>query len=68
MARGTHTYGTVNVITSEELASDVVKVYLTVRYINKDARDHGIKVCLLKRDQDAIGVGYFVSTSSPHIH
>ncbi|KAG6897711.1 hypothetical protein C0992_011921 [Termitomyces sp. T32_za158] len=43
MARGTQTQGTVNVITSEELSSDVVKVYITVRHINKSARDHGIK-------------------------
>ncbi|KAG6861694.1 hypothetical protein C0995_013263 [Termitomyces sp. Mi166 len=58
LARGTHTHGTVNVITSEEI-SDVVKVHLTVQYITKSARDHGIKACLLRRDQDAIGVGYF---------
>ncbi|KAG5731771.1 hypothetical protein E4T56_gene816 [Termitomyces sp. T112] len=58
MAQGTNTYGTVNIITSEE-TSDVVKVYLTIKYIDRDARDQGIKVCLLRRDQDAIGVGYF---------
>ncbi|KAG6813763.1 hypothetical protein H0H92_007715 [Tricholoma furcatifolium] len=58
LARGSQTQGRVNVITSNEV-SDVVKVHVTVNYASKDIRDNAIKVCLLKQDQNAIGVGYF---------
>ncbi|KAG6857753.1 hypothetical protein H0H87_004169 [Tephrocybe sp. NHM501043] len=65
LARGSQTRGTVNVITSDEV-SDIVKVHLTVKYANKDIRDRAIKVCLIEREENAIGVGYFTRGSWHH--
>jgi len=58
LSRGSQTYGTVNVVTSEEV-SDVAKVHFTVKYYSKYTRDQGIKVCLIKRASSDIGVGFF---------
>ncbi|KAG6866686.1 hypothetical protein C0991_000796 [Blastosporella zonata] len=67
LARGSHTRGTVNVITSDEV-SDTVKVHLTVQYMSKDIRDRAIKVCLLEREDNSIGVGYFTRGSWRHFN
>lgn len=45
-------------VTSRE-TSDVAKVHVTVKYHNKYVRDEGVKVCLIKRSEDEIGVGFF---------
>ncbi|GLB37340.1 putative expressed protein [Lyophyllum shimeji] len=58
LARGSQTYGTVNVITSDEV-TDVAKVYFTVNYYSEYLRDQGVKVCLIKRASNEIGVGFF---------
>ncbi|KAG6920045.1 hypothetical protein DXG01_010113 [Tephrocybe rancida] len=62
LARGAQTRGTVNVITSDDV-SDTVKVHLTVKYVSKHDRDREIKVCLLQREPNTIGVGYFTRNS-----
>ncbi|KAG5651000.1 hypothetical protein H0H81_010259 [Sphagnurus paluster] len=58
MSRGSQTGGILNMVTSRE-KSDVAKVHVTVKYHNKYVRDEGVKVCLIKRSEDEIGVGFF---------
>ncbi|KAF5385840.1 hypothetical protein D9615_002327 [Tricholomella constricta] len=58
LSRGSQAHGTVNIVTSQDV-SDVAKVHVTVKYYNKDIRDDGVKVCLIRRANDDIGVGFF---------
>ncbi|KAG5646851.1 hypothetical protein DXG03_002228 [Asterophora parasitica] len=58
LSRGSMTSGTVKVVTSDEV-SDVVKVHVVVKHYNRNVYDQGVKVCLIERSNDEIGVGYF---------
>jgi hypothetical protein len=59
LSRGSQSYGSVKVVTSQS-SSQVARVHLVVRYLDRDTLDSGAKVCLVQRKNNQLGVGIFV--------